>query len=197
MFFRPPYPGPPPYDPSGYSKNPAQSIPGPLPDNSNTAWWTGDTMPLSWTNGTGVESGVWWTATWKSPLFDFRPEFKGSAGMPSGGVPIWKGGYQAGTRLWVQVGGLNIVSATSSATYGLRVQAQEFGHLFDPRKVSSLSPLVDVTKVFVHGGESDSAILEFFPPGDGYPLKLWRVELTFEKIVDTTPGAFHVTGSVY
>lgn len=182
------------YDPSGHYNNPAANIPGPWPANANTAWWIGDRMPLTWaaTTGATVAGASFFNTTWGTPLFDLRPELRNSGQNRSDGVPIWRAGYGAGARLWVQIDGLNQATATTSAVNVLRVQTQEFGHIFDSSRVRSITPQVDISRDFIHNGDRNSIVLCFFPPSDGYPIRYWRMTLTFTKTANQDPRGANV-----
>lgn len=162
-------------------------------------------MPLVWRpvivpNPQGTQ--VYYTSHWASPLFDLRPELRGTGQNVPGGVKIWRQGYGAGCRLWVQVEGVNqggVLSGT--AARGLRVFAQEFGHIYDSQRVQSMTPLVDVSRDFANNADRQSVPLQFYPLGDGYPIRFWRIEITFQKIVNEDPRppgiALTVGGAYY
>jgi len=195
-----------PYNPDGYTNNPGSSVPGPWPSLSNTAWWAGERTPIVWSPIAVVEANnpIYWRAQWQSPLFDLRPELRGSGQGVATGVPIWKSGYQAGTKLWVQVSGLNRATAgppPQAAVQGLRLTAQAFAHVNNAQLISACDPPVDMTRDLTHNGGVDSRVLQFYPTGDGYPIRYWRLVLTFEKTVNLNPTStaieLSVVGSFY
>jgi hypothetical protein len=188
-----------PYDPRGQWTNPGSTIPGPLPSQPVDSWWLGDAMPLVWSVPavSGQTAGVFQRALWSSPLFDLRPDLRASHGGNSPAIPIWRTGYGAGGRLWVQMTGLNAVAGGIGATENLAVRYQEFGHIFNPTQIQNIGPFVDVTESVSTGGESSSTTLSFFPTGDGYPIRFWRVTITFDKTADVPPPVFTVMGAYY
>lgn len=201
MFRDGPKPPPGVYNPGQWNDNPGQTIPGPYPSRTPVAWWVSERFPLPWTAGAGQVSGAnvsFQTATWGTPVFDLRPELRGSdSRTPLNSVPIWRGGYGAGGHLVVQVEGINDASGTFTGSRALRVRMQEFGHIFDAARVQSLSPNDDVTPNFVQGGDSASAAVVIFPPGDGYPVRFWRVVFTFDKTEDIAVPNFTISGVYY
>jgi hypothetical protein len=207
MYFDQPKPPFGPYNPDGYTNNPGSSVPGPWPSLSNTAWWSGERTAIVWTPQPlpiAVNNPVYWRAQWQSPLFDLRPELRGSGQGIANGVPIWKAGYQAGTKLWAQVTGLNKGTdgpPRQAAIEALRVTAQAFAHVNNAQLVVATDPPVDITRDLTHNGGVDSRILQFYPTGDGYPIRYWRVVLTFEKIKNLNPSLaaleLAVQGSFY
>ena len=176
MFTRGPIPDPgtfpQKYDPSGYFNNPGGTNPFPMPNNSPVGAWTSGDMVLSWVPfGAG---GAGRRAIWSSPVFDFRPEFRASDGRRPLAQPVHGRSTGAGAYLWVQVTGLNV---QANASTGLRVTANEFAHIYDSELVSGTSPEADITTYFL--GSQPSALVPFQPPGSGYPVRFWRVQVTF------------------
>lgn len=195
-----PLPPPGAYNPDGYAHNPGSSVPGPTPSTMNTSWWRGDRMPLQWNAGVGAVSAVsqiFWRAAWSSPLFDLRPELRGSGGAPPSAVPIWRSGYGAGGRLWLQLEGLDNASGTNSATRSLRVAYLEFAHIYDSQRVVATSAVADISRDVVTGAQAGSVVLKFFPPGDGYPIRFWRVRVIFEKTENIDPLTISASGAYY
>jgi hypothetical protein len=169
------YPTDKPPDNSGMQHNPGMTLPFPQPQNAPVGLWQQPRQSLSWANGTG---NVVRTATWSSPLFDLRPDIRGAAGYPTTGMPIWRPMGAAG-QLFVQIHGLNV----SFGINGLRLFSQEFGHVIDPNAIVRITPPEEITAEISSASATvapPSAILSFFAPGSGYPIKYWRLELTFD-----------------
>jgi hypothetical protein len=186
MHFDRPYPPNGAHDTSGLWTNPGSQNPGPLPAQPNDVAWFGEPHVLRWAAGAGQATASVRTATWGTPLFDLRPDLRASQGRVNRGTPVWRGGLGGGGHLWVQITGLNTVAV--GATPGLRVRMQEFGHVYDGNAVVSITPNIDVTRSVVHGGQAASVILPIMPPGDGYPVRYWRVTFTFDQTETVTEG---------
>tara|TARA_R110002060_G_scaffold57045_2_gene67343 strand:+ start:267 stop:683 length:417 start_codon:yes stop_codon:yes gene_type:complete len=134
------------------------------------------------------------TATWASPVFDLRPEFRASDGRrPTPSIPIWKpstitGG--AGGKLWIQIQNTDTVDMS-----GLTVLAQERGHISDVQQMITLSGAEDVTGEFLP--TANSCLLTFVPPGAGYPVRFYRLELTFSVVAGAAAGVSFPVYSAY
>lgn len=172
MWGRRPYP--PPLgqgNPAGPWQNPGGTIPFPAGENVPVGYYESPTSPLSWSAGSGQ---VLRTATWKSAIFDWRPDLRGVNGRsPINTQSIW-----GGSQLYVQLTGLN---ATPDGAFGVRVLAREFAHIFDPNRIRAVTAPQDMTKEIASvATDQPDAVWIFSPPGDGYPLRYWQVWLTFE-----------------
>jgi len=167
-------------DTSGYQYNPAGSIPQPSPKiNTVPGQWVGEPVALLSLFTPGVLPVVR-TYTWSSPLFDLRPEMRASGGrIPGNAVPVWRQLFGVGGKLWIQLGNFN---ADGFSKTELRVTATEFGHIVDTVRVDQIDDSVDVTTEIPP--LAPSALLAFGPPGDGYPMRFWRLELTLEYLAD-------------
>ena len=156
--------------------------------------WTQSVQPLAWGAATVVLPAVTYTATWKSPLFDLRPDLRSAIAAPKVGIPIWT---RAG-RLYVQFFGLEGLSNEN-----LKMFATEFGNLNLGEStpgaaggptaiVPAISAPIEVTSVlsFAAPAAPGSAVLGYAPysaslgGGDGYPIRYWYLVLTFVKIFD-------------
>jgi len=169
-----PQPWPPPerFNASGHYYNPAGTNPFPAPRDLPLGVWSGSYSVLNITAGAAA-------ATWQSPVFDLRPEFRASDGRrPLPSIPIWKpstvtGG--AGGKLWVQ-----IQNTDTADISGLTVIAQEFAHISDVNQMISVDGGEDITSEF--NPLAQSTILTFVPPGAGYPCRYYRLNLSFSTI---------------
>lgn len=163
-------------------------MPFPQPQSAPVGLWEGGRSSLSWTtlaNGT-IQ------ASWGSPLFDLRPELRSAQSGLTGGTPIWRP-MGAGGALWVQVENL-LVDAT--ATTGLVVTTTEFGHVNDPNAVTSTATESEITSEFVGGNAS--AVMQFLPTGQGYPIRYYRISITFGyDVVRNGPPPFAIAASYY
>jgi hypothetical protein len=182
------------YDPSGLRNNPAGTIPFPYPQNAPSGLWDGGRASLTWTNNA---DGLL-TAKWQSPLFDLRPYLRAAMQGLTGGTPIWlpMGG---GGKLWAQVDNISKTlpaPAANNWVANLQVISREYGHVNDPQSISQITADADITSEFT-GGE-DSAVLTFLPPGQGYPIRWYRVEIEFTYLVArAAPPPFVVCAAYY
>jgi hypothetical protein len=175
------------YDPSGLRHNPAGTIPFPQPQSPPVGLWEGGRASLSWSLVNGL-----WTAAWQSPLFDLRPDIRAAQSGITGGTPIWRP-MGAGGALWVQVEHL---TTDATATTDLNVTVTEFAHVNDPNAVVSVTTDSDITSEFVGGNAA--ALLQFLPPGHGYPVRYYRVQLLFSYLdARVGPPPFAVSASYY
>lgn len=188
-----------PYDPSGSFFNPGNTAPAPMPRDIGVAFWSGSRMPLTWTPGT---SPVIWTASWSSPIFDFHPWLRGvqdkSAGNgQTGAQPIWRAGLGAGGQLFVQVFGL---TGNIWATSGLRVLAWAEAHITNPIDIVTVETPEDITNAWFTPGKQ-SALMNFTPTGGGYPVRIWRMNLRFDVLINNggiaTVPPFEIQGAYY
>lgn len=184
------------YDPDGLFRNPAQTLPLPVPNAPPVGVWIGPREPISWQdNGKGG-----YEATWGSPVFDLRPSLRGlversnQTGNAQGATPIWVGsGIGSGGKLFVQIDSLNLDGATA----GVEIYAQEFASIADVGLLNSITPIVNVTLNIVGGGGFNSAIVPFTPRGEGYPVRYWQIRLTFFRKLQVGAVAFPVQGAYY
>jgi hypothetical protein len=187
MHNNPPYPAyyPAKFDLSGYNYNPQGSLPGPVPKvYTMPGIWRGSTVALQnrFTAGTAP---VVRTVTWSTPIYDLRPEFKGSINTVTaqqtnvGVVPVWRQLFGVGGKLWVQLSGFDRDAFSKT---GLNVTVTEFGDILDPLQVTQLSDADDVTANFT--GLAPKGLACVVPPGDGYPIRYWRAAVTINYMVD-------------
>ncbi|MAH45646.1 hypothetical protein CMI37_07440 [Candidatus Pacearchaeota archaeon] len=181
-----PWPPPQPFDDSGQWSNPGGTNPYPTPTKMPVGVWSGATQVVSCAAGA--------TATWGSPVFDLRPEFRASDGRrPTPSIPIWKpstitGG--AGGKLWVQ-----ILNTDTENLFGLTVVAQEFGHISDVQNVVTCSGLEDVTTEFIPTAQS--CLLTYVPPGAGYPVRFYQLQLAFSVAAFGAGVTFPIATAYY
>jgi hypothetical protein len=154
----------------------------------------------------GIVEATTFTATWQSPIFDLRPELRGSSmsaplsspdGSVPGVVPIWRHTYGVGGQLFVQVE--NLLENARSLT-GLVVNVIERGHVNDVRRIVSIAQPEDVSSNFTNNQQS--AVLALVPPGNGCPLRYWQVQIVFDLLLNVTDGpaagpGYLVSGAYY
>ena len=167
-------------DASGYQHNPAGSIPQPAPRLTTVpGQWVGEPIAIQSYFVAGVAPVVR-TYTWSSPLFDLRPEMRASGGRaPANTVPVWRQLFGSGGKLWVQLGNFN---ANGFSKTELRITSTEIGHIVDTERVDQMADAVDVTTEIPP--LAPAGLLVFRPPGDGLPMRFWRVEITIEYLAD-------------
>jgi hypothetical protein len=199
---------------AGYRKNPMGTEPFPYPSGMPVALWNVSPIKMAWVT-TGLPDGIFARCVWSTPVFDLRPSFR-NAGMPkgsgqgylvaqapslsttrqpnavatvasnTGAVPIWKPSG-AGGKLWVQVTNLTSGPVAGQTGFGFQVLAKEMANINDPTDLQQIAPREDITSDFV--GRIPSAIPTFLPPGSGYPVRYYRVSLTFQYRKNITVAA--------
>lgn len=188
MSYRLPYPLPGQYDPSGPFRNPGNTNPLPAPGDIPTPCWFGSGFQIAWSTSIAVgdSSAIQLQATWSSPIFDMRPDIRsvnsninsdGAAPGRMSGVPIWNPAAQ----LWLQFERPNAVNGIRQVRLdGFQILAEEQVHVCDPNNLRSVSALEDVTAQFSTTG--NSAILGWYPIGDGNPVRFYRLKLIFNML---------------
>lgn len=174
------------YDPTGVFYNPGNTIPGPAPSVRPTGAWDMPPVEVIWTAGT---VDVVRTATWRTPIFDLRPELRASTPAPPQGVqPIWRG-LGAGSQLFVFVRWDGLPS-------GLNVTVQERAHPCDVTRIATVTAPQDVTHEFT--GTKQAALQGFMPIGNGYPTRFWQIIYTFDIVeAVVTDPRFTVEAAMY
>jgi hypothetical protein len=195
---------------AGYLGNPMGTNPYPYPSGMPSAFWSNEPTMLKFSTLAGPL--IYGYTTWKSPVFDLRPEYRGSmtrsagtgyltAQAPSlglnrqpvaasttvnatGTVPIWRPMGGAG-KLWVQV--FNLTSFNWVTSYGFQVFTREYANVNDPNDLQQISSDEDITTEFV--GKIPSALVQCLPPGSGYPVRYYQLELIFQYTQDVTAEA--------
>jgi hypothetical protein len=196
-----PYPLPRDYDPSGPFRNPGVTNPLPAPGDIPTPCWFGGAAYIQWSVLNTPTVNL--TADWSSPIFDMRPDIRGLTsntvdnGTPGhvSGVPIWNPSAQ----LWLQFEnpalGVNGISA--QPMQGLQIIIWEEAHVCDPQNLSTVSNLegTDITSEFDTTGAS--AMMGFYPIGDGNPVRYYRLRMTLNLLKNVRPGGneFVVSGA--
>ena len=183
-----PQPWPPaePWSDKGQWNNPAGTNPFPTPTQMPVGCWSGGSQVITCPAGA--------TATWSSPIFDLRPEFRASDGKrPTPSIPIWKpstitGG--AGGKLWVQ-----IQNTDTENLFLMTCLAQELGHINDVQQVITVEGQEDITAEFLPTAQS--TILTFVPPGAGYPVRFYRLNLVFSVAAGGAGVTFPVYSAYY
>jgi hypothetical protein len=93
---------------------------------------------------------------------------------------VWHAGYGGTGKVWIQLANLN---AAPSNTEDLRVTAQEFAHIYDPDQVQAVTGQIDITAEIIVGTNGPpSVVVGFLPIGDGYPVRYYRLNLTFDRL---------------
>jgi hypothetical protein len=159
-------------------------------------------------NAPPLPPGVLWTYVWTSPAFDLRPDLRsGNAGQLDG-VPVWN----IAARLRVMIFEQSVSSGPQAPTVnttGLTVAAAEWandatnnsmaGYVTDGGSPAGAGLFRlqsrDVTNLFSQsnpplGNVPGQALLAGFAPagttlgfGEGYPVRFWRLQLTFQQLV--------------
>ena len=175
------WPKPQPFDPRGEWTNPAGTVPFPAPKTWPKAFWSSQELALSWSAGVGE---VFRTASWRTPVFDFRPELRHADGPRASAVPIYRPG--GGGHLYVQIFGIQL---EPTALEGLEVQSTEFANVWSAESQTNGAPS-NVPQIIEPEDVSDqffalvpSSILVFDPPGGGAHIRYWSLQLTFNKLI--------------
>lgn len=196
MNFNAPAPPQPTYDPSGQWRNPAAVIPFPTPSDMGVAYWEQEDTKVTWVAGT---TPAFFSAKWNSPIFDLRPELRHANGRnaaPSqvASQPIWRGGYGGGGTLFVFINGITV----GNGTQGVRLWSQHWAHFADSFKIKRITGEQDETSVIaLPGSNQEAAILTYRAPGDGYPIRFWRVTLQFDLLENIATPALSVGAAYY
>ena len=165
------------------------NIPGPWPTSQSIDFWS-QRFTLIWgTSPAGLR-----IARWSTPTFDLRPELKAAPGQGGFNVQtVYRSGMGAGGHLFVKVTGLE---STPSATANLQVLYIESADPVEPINVTPIvNQSVDITSEFA--GTTNAALLEFWPPGDGYPVRYWRLTLIFLVLVAQPDPQFSISAAYY
>jgi hypothetical protein len=177
----PPAYGPGKFDPSGLDHNPARQLPAPFPRDGASAGWFGAAVPLRFAPGGGGVIQPQWQVSWRSPIFDLRPQFRGVPSAPGGSLntganqvasqPIWlpQGG---GGKLFVQV----LLDLANTAD--MDVTAVESAHPTDVTRVATITGPQDISGPFAPN--KAAALVSFVPPGSGYPVRYWQITITWD-----------------
>lgn len=175
----------------GSQFNPSGTVPFPQPQNMPVGQWDGGKQFLRLDP---APAPLFALAQWNSPIFDLRPELRGTnyrqgRSVTSGGfrhntfpdgVPIWN---SEGCSLWVMFDGLN---AFVDDINGLDVGFEE---LASPNNVGDLqrySDIVDISDEFISKDQKPATVLQFMPIGAQFnakPIRFWQIQIKFEWTV--------------
>ncbi len=187
-------------------RNPHGSVPSPAAKEiPTTLWYTQERMAVPWAGLGGGNDDI---ASWNSPTFDLRPDLRSSQSMARSGVPVW----DTAARLYVQIFGLTTADAvTQDLRLGYREFANTtFGDITEagpnravappgggfPNQIARnpvvrVTPLIDISsEVMLGTNQPDSVVLVFETLGEGYPVRYWRLGLTWRKINAVGPVLF-------
>ncbi len=173
------------FQPEKAFANPLYSVPGPLA-TERRGYWHSASMASTWA-APGVQ-GVVARTEWRTPIFDLRPELRGSGNnAPTNVVPIFRGSaYGAGVRLLWQLSRFGGGSFQNIAV-DIDAFSIEGLHVSDDTQVALASAPNDITTDFWDGGLT--LLLEWTPPG--YPIRYWQVTLRLDQtsgvIADAPP----------
>lgn len=177
-----------PYAPAEFSPekaeaNPLYSVPGPLAQQRLGYWHSGAMTP-PWLNP--VVAGVVARMEITTPIFDFRPELRGSGNnAPTTVIPIFRGpAFGAGGRLLFQIGRLDGGSIQDIGV-DIEVYSIEGLHISDDTQVVPVTQPQVITPDFWAG--ATGVMLEFTPPG--YPVRYWQTTLRFDQTNDVIGNA--------
>jgi hypothetical protein len=189
-------------------RNPWGTIPSPPPAKADipTPFWGTQRIPVNWNGGT-PNIGVW-----GSPVFDLRPDLRSMPGDAKTGVPMWN----RSARLYIQISGLTSAAGNTEdlfLTYAefASVSEAKFYNAAPPRAVADpgfpnqtssnsvrrVTSRVDITSEISLGvNQPNAVIITFVPIGEGYPVRYWAIQLTFNKTDGTSPN-LHVQAAMY
>lgn len=130
----------------------------------------------AWTQNPDV--GVLWRTEWATPIFDMRPDLgalsNNRVGAHTSAIPIWRAaGQNIATQLFVQVYGITDFR-------GFQVISIEEAHVQDLTQILSVTGPQDITADFTSKGVA--SLSNFSPPGDGYPVRYWRLRIQFQYL---------------
>ena len=189
-----PYPLPRDYDPNGPFRNPGVTNPLPAPGDIPTPCWFGGAAYVQWQVANTATVNL--TSTWSSPIFDMRPDIRGLTsnvhddGTPGhvSAVPMWNPSAQ----LWLQFENpaLGVNGISTQAMQGLQIIIWEEAHVCDPQNLSTVSNLegTDITSEFDTTGAS--ALMGFYPLGDGNPARYYRLRMTLNLLKNVRSPEF-------
>ena len=193
---------------TGFQNNPYRTVPFPQPSNMPQGCWYSGSVRLPWGAAPAPIGSADTPATyfrgclWTSPIYDLRPNLRGlsasgttqvGAGSSSNAIPIW--GWSS-HMLYVQIRNLRAGAAEGVAPVlppgfslpgnSLKILASEFAHVSDPGQLTQVLPSTDITSQV--NTDTDSAILNFRPLGEGLPVRFWRLNLQFIVVNQAAAG---------
>lgn len=181
-----------------------------------------------WTNPTASAEppGYTWSYVWSTTIFDLRPDLKSDIGATKQGFAIWDtsarlfislNGTLASSLVfngqnltvtavdYVQVLDANVQSGAGSSVGSspapnlIMLQNQDVSAVFFPPAATSTPGVGNVMGVFTRPGDSTGG-------GEGYPVRFWRLQLTFSYFVPedlplpavaTPPNDLVITAGMY
>jgi len=182
---------------AGSQYNPDNTNPFPQPGTAPVSGWTsGPFVPIVFTAGPSpiLGSEAVTTATWRSPVFDLRPERRGmdpqnSVRASAGAQAVWN----AGAYLYVQLRGLSLVA---DGLTDLVINEVEIGAVSIASDATQIAVPQDISEQVV-GPLLPSIMLVIVPPGSGSPPRYWSVQLTFDKLSATAVPSIELAAAYY
>ena len=196
-------------------RNPEGTIPFPKAGDIPIPVWTQPRLPLSWSAGVPVAPGpdllpfgTVYSASWSSPWYDLRADLRSSQAQPKIGVPIW----DRSARLYVEMsgppgntGGFYPIGLSASLVEYYETLSLDPGQVpagapgtipSTPNPLGTSSVPVNVSATFFPAtpGALFTSLGVFSPPGttagggEGYPVRFWRVVLSFQFFTETNPA---------
>ena len=214
-----PYPNVGTADLDQYYNNTSRSVPQ-APSPEIRGYWSGSPSPIAFQTaplgaGDPANAQVYDPAPpvglnplvarglWRSPVFDLRPDLKGSGSYQPEARPINRGSdFGRGSRLIVRTS----TSLGQVFPLDFKVYSVEFGATSNPREMFAMNARQDITAHFFDMIQSQQGVppnepgLENFYSGAstlgwepaGNPIRYWAVMMIFE----VTSGQFIPTGMV-
>lgn len=197
---------------SQYS-NPEGTLPLPSPGNVPRPLWVGDRQRFNWSvlllpvDDPPDPVGVTYQYVWQSPTFDLRPDLRSAQGAPKDGVPIWS----TAARLYIQIAGdpsrgtppvpgtqpvLNMAGTVVEANEWVNISTNYSSDRRPGEGITGGAGLLslgtfDASAAFTALPGATTVMVPFSPPGtgagggDGYPVRYWRLRLTFTHFIET------------
>jgi hypothetical protein len=179
----------------------AQDIPRPQWYSGNLNWKWKLNRIIEENDDNALVPGFEYIYQWTSPAFDLRPDLRSGQAGPKAGVPIWS----SAARLYLQVsssaqgGGVQPSLVLQNYTAQARDYVANTYNFSDTKGRPSeginagwglqSTSLTDVASKFNPAPNATSVLAGFAPPGttlgfgDGYPVRYWRLEITFTILV--------------
>lgn len=155
-------------------------------------------------------TGFLYDFTWTTPAFDLRPDLRSSQGGPKAGVPMWSSAARLYVQLQSVAPGSGFSPPPPLSLSNCTVAATDFtsvvwnysdtqgripstpGQVATPNQAGAgleSSSLTNVSSLFNAGIGQTAVLAGFAPPGsslgggDGYPVRYWRLQLSFSILV--------------
>jgi len=166
--------------------------------NNTAGLWNGGNITLA-TNSLANP-----TATWRSPVFDLRPDLPFLSQGTREATPIYRSKTGDWGSLWVVVDGLNQNFGGAYGFAGLTVKYQERVSPIDPTIVKNVNDPIDITGEFAVdtslpvAKQQQGALLQFKPTSDVDPVRYWQIVLYFDwTYTFTVPIQLRVQSAYY